>query len=131
MEGEKVCYDGTIGKLKKPARLIEKKRRGEKLVISHMISLYCKGNKHVSPLCPNCKELLDYAYKKIDGCPFMETKTFCSSCRVHCYEAAKREAIQKVMKYAGPRMLYVHPVLAIKHVAGTIKHRKEEIKRQA
>ena len=26
-----------------------------------------------------------YARECSDKCPFMETKTFCSNCRVHCY----------------------------------------------
>lgn len=100
---------------------IEVKRIKEKELIACMVKLYCKGMKHGEPLCTECQELLAYAHKKIDRCPFMETKTFCSSCKVHCYSAEKREEIRKVMRYAGPRLLTVHPILALKHMSNTLK----------
>ena len=36
-----------------------------------------------------------------------------------------REQIRAVMRWAGPRMLPVHPVLSIKHVIVTMKARRE------
>ncbi len=112
---------------------LESKRKEEKALIASMIGIYCKGNghdgKHEGILCPECQALLSYAYQKIDKCPFMETKTFCSTCTVHCYRADMQEQIRRVMKYAGPRMLFVHPVPAVKHmintVAAILKKRKE------
>ena len=46
----------------------------------------------------------------------MEEKTFCSNCTVHCYRPEMRERIRTVMRYAGPRMLFHHPVMAIRHM---------------
>ncbi|MGN0401663.1 MAG: nitrous oxide-stimulated promoter family protein, partial [Acetatifactor sp.] len=63
------------------------KREREKEIVSQMIALYCKrkhGNR--KRLCEQCEGLLDYAKMRSDKCPFMETKTFCSNCRVHCYQ---------------------------------------------
>ena len=108
---------------KDPAR----KRADEKLLVSEMISLYCR-KQHRSPkgtLCPECRQLQDYALARIEHCPFMETKTFCSACKVHCYKPAMREQIRAVMRWAGPRMLPVHPVLSIWHVAVTLKAKRE------
>ena len=51
-----------------------------------------------------------------EKCPFMETKTFCSNCRVHCYQPAMREKIREVMRFSGPRMIFTHPVTAIRNV---------------
>ena len=51
----------------------------------------------------------------------METKTFCSNCRVHCYRSEMREEIRKVMRFSGPRMFFYHPA-AIRHV---IEEQKE------
>ena len=65
---------------------LDKKRADEKLLVSEMITLYCR-KQHKTPkgqLCPACQELQDYALARIDKCPFMETKTFCSACKVHC-----------------------------------------------
>lgn len=67
-------------------------------------------------MCPECLVLYKYARMRIEKCPFMETKTFCSQCKVHCYMKDKREQIRKVMRFSGPRMLVYHPVMAICHL---------------
>ena len=94
---------------------VEEKREREKEVVSLMISLYCR-KKH--------RELNDYARMRSDKCPFMEQKTFCSNCRVHCYKPQMREEIRKVMKFSGPRMIFYHPLLAVSHVVETRKEKK-------
>ena len=45
----------------------------------------------------------------------METKTFCSNCKVHCYRPDMRERIRAVMRFSGPRMLLYHPITGIRH----------------
>ena len=37
-----------------------------------------------------------------------------------------QEEIRKVMRYAGPRMLFVHPVLAIRHVKVTLQNKRKQ-----
>ena len=65
---------------------INKKREKEKKTLRVMIGVYCRGkHKHKGELCPECQKLLDYALLRTEKCPFMETKTFCSNCSVHCY----------------------------------------------
>ncbi len=54
----------------------------------------------------------------------METKTFCSNCKVHCYKPEMREKIRIVMRYSGPRMLFVHPVMCLKHLIESKKEKK-------
>ena len=101
------------------------KREKEKELVSQMISLYCKkkhGGRH--GLCRDCAELDDYARARSDRCPFMETKTFCSNCKVHCYQPAMRGKIRDVMRFSGPRMIFHHPVTAICHVIETKKEEK-------
>ena len=93
------------------------KKEKEKEIVNLMIDIYCKGKKHSSGgICPECIELKDYVDIKVDRCPVMESKSFCSSCSIHCYEPFMREEIKKVMRYSGPRMLFHHPILAIKHM---------------
>ena len=92
------------------------KREREKRVVSEMIALYCRDHHRTAGLCPTCQALTDYACQRSDKCPFMETKTFCSNCTVHCYNPQMREEIRKVMRYSGPRMLRYHPVMAIRHL---------------
>ena len=100
------------------------KREREKETVSLMISLYCRKHHGGKDLCPECAALDAYARRRSDKCPFMETKTFCSNCKVHCYKADMRERIRAVMRFSGPRMLFHHPVMAIRHVIETKKEKK-------
>ncbi len=105
---------------------IVKKVEEEKNNIKFMIELYCKKNHNGNPLCEECQGLLNFANMKIDRCPMKETKTFCSTCHIHCYPKEKREAVRTVMKWSGPRMLIYNPPLAIKHVVNTVKHKVKQ-----
>lgn len=104
---------------------VETKRQREKQTVALMIRIYCRKNHGVrNGLCPQCQQLQDYAALRSDKCPFMETKTFCSNCRVHCYKPEMREKIRKVMRFSGPRMIFYHPVMAIRHVIESKKEAK-------
>lgn len=110
----------------------ESKRQREKEVVSLMIGLYCR-KKHGThgELCPQCAALRDYAISRSDHCPFMETKTFCSNCKVHCYKPSMREQIREVMRFSGPRMIFYHPVLAVRHVYESAKEKRRLKKEEA
>lgn len=110
---------------------IQDKREKEKAVVSKMIELYCrKKHKTADGLCKECAELESYAHLRSDLCPFMETKTFCSNCKVHCYKPEKREQIREVMRFSGPRMIFVDPLMAISHVVESKKEKKRMEKEQ-
>lgn len=103
----------------------EDKREREKQVVGLMIRLYCRKHHGTrKTLCPRCQALADYAAARSSCCPFMETKTFCSNCKVHCYRADMREQIRAVMRFAGPRMLLYHPVLAVRHLLESRREKK-------
>ena len=105
---------------------VQTKREREKTMVSEMIALYCRKNHGMKKeqLCEDCAALEAYARLRSDKCPFMETKTFCSNCRVHCYRPEMREKIRLVMRFSGPRMLFHHPVMAIRHVIESKKEKK-------
>lgn len=107
-------------------RSIDDKRECEKKIVSQMIALYCK-KKHggKKELCADCAKLSEYARMRSDKCPFMETKTFCSNCRVHCYKSEMREKIREVMRFSGPRMIFHHPVAAVRHVIESKKEKRK------
>ena len=101
------------------------KREREKRMVSQMIALYCRKKHHTrGDLCPQCAALDAYAKMRADKCPFMEAKTFCSNCRIHCYKPDMRAKIREVMRFAGPRMILHHPVAAIRHVVETKKEQR-------
>ena len=101
---------------------VNTKRTREKETLSLMIAIYCRKKHGSKQLCPACTELDAYAHQRSDKCPFMETKTFCSNCKVHCYKKDMREKIREVMRFSGPRMIFYHPIMAMRHV---IEHKKE------
>ena len=104
---------------------IESKREREKKMVSQMIALYCRKNHGTKDtLCPECAALNLYARQRSDKCPFMETKTFCSNCKVHCYKSEMRGKIRMVMRFSGPRMIFYHPVAAIHHMIETKKEQR-------
>ena len=103
---------------------VTSKREREKETVSLMIAIYCRKNHGGKELCPDCAALEAYARQRSDKCPFMETKTFCSNCKVHCYKKDMREKIREVMRFSGPRMIYYHPVMAIRHVIESKKEKR-------
>lgn len=81
-----------------------------------MIGLYCRDKHGGGPdLCEECLALWDYAKQRVDLCPFRADKPTCVNCTVHCYKPAMREEMKAVMRYAGPRMAWLHPILSLLH----------------
>lgn len=89
----------------------------EQATVSAMIRIFCRG-RHASrgELCSECAELQAYAMNRLARCPFGQDKPTCANCQIHCYKPQLRERIREVMRYAGPRMLWRHPILAIRHL---------------
>lgn len=122
------CHIGQTGETVKEHSDGPRIRR-EKATVALMISLYCshqhKNRVRTSlvaadtglklSLCEECLKLYTYANQRLTHCRFGEDKSTCLSCSVHCYAASQREDIRKVMRYAGPRMLWRHPLLTLLH----------------
>jgi len=89
-------------------------REGKTLLT--MISMYCSSRHGSTDSCRECDALGDYAISRLDKCPFGEGKTVCSLCLVHCYKPEMRQKIREAMRYAGPRMMPRHPLMAINHI---------------
>ena len=98
------------------AAKFDNKRQREKQIIRDMISLYCRKNHGSSELCNECRALADYADRRTDLCPYMAEKSFCSNCITHCYNPQMRERIREVMRFSGPRMIFHHPIAALRHL---------------
>jgi hypothetical protein len=88
----------------------------ERKTIKAMIHLYCRDQHDTrGELCAECNALLDYAFLRLEKCPYQEGKTTCANCPVHCYKPEMRQQVRTVMRYAGPRMLWRHPILTLYH----------------
>ena len=82
----------------------------EKRVVALMIGIYCR--RHHAHEGMACKGGL---------CPEWERKPSCRKCTIHCYAPMQKEAIRGVMRYVGPRMLFIHPVAAIRHLLNELR----------
>ena len=88
-----------------------------------MVEIYCHGKKHERKrllnhveVCEECSALLNYAYQRLDHCKFGGNKPTCKKCPIHCYKPDMKEHMREAMRYAGPRMMWYHPIAAIKHL---------------
>ena len=82
-----------------------------------MIRIYCRFKHKIrKSLCEDCMQLEDYSHKRLDCCPFGEEKPACDKCTIHCYKPEYREKIREVMRFSGPRMIFFHPVVAMRHL---------------
>ncbi len=88
----------------------------ERRTIHAMIALYCRDHHGQAAVCAECSALASYADQRLDRCVYGAAKPTCANCPIHCYKPAMRERVREVMRYAGPRMLLRHPVLAVRHL---------------
>ncbi|HOB31968.1 MAG TPA: nitrous oxide-stimulated promoter family protein [Verrucomicrobiota bacterium] len=81
-----------------------------------MVRIYC-NNLHgtAGDVCAECRDFLGYASRRLERCRFGPEKPTCANCPVHCYQRARRDQVRAIMRYAGPRMLWRHPVLSLLH----------------
>ncbi|UQY43579.1 nitrous oxide-stimulated promoter family protein [Erwinia sp. PK3-005] len=93
-----------------------KRIQREKRTIEKMIALYQTNCPQADSDTERYRSLYHYAVKRLDRCAFGEEKPACKQCPIHCYQPAKREEMKQIMRWAGPRMLWHHPILAIRHL---------------
>ena len=88
----------------------------ELATIEAMTRIYCTDHHGGTSPCDDCRALIGYAAKRLAVCPFGAEKPVCAKCQVHCYGRVMRDKVREVMRYAGPRMMWRHPWLALAHV---------------
>jgi len=106
----------------------------ELMTISTMVDMYCADHHERSgeSLCPVCSEFRDYAERRLQKCPYGEDKPTCANCPIHCYKASRKAQARLIMRYAGPRMLLRHPIMAISHQLDNLRKARHprELSRQ-
>lgn len=86
----------------------------EMKLITAMITLYY--HKHPEKTQISREKMNAYALKRLMRCRFGEAKPTCKNCPIHCYRPDYREQMRQIMIYSGPRMLWHHPLLCLKHL---------------
>ena len=92
-----------------------RRRAREQRTLLAMMRIYCRAHHRGPPLCSECAALAKYAERRLERCVFGDAKPTCANCTVHCYRAEERERIRVMMRWAGPRMIFRHPILAFMH----------------
>lgn len=98
------------------------KREHETLVA--MTRIYCAHHHPGHPdagMCPDCQGLMAYAEKRLQKCPYGPDKPTCAKCPVHCYKPAQREEARQIMRFAGPRMTWRHPIYSLFHLLDKLR----------
>ena len=88
----------------------------EKRILTLMIKIYCRKKHRSQDLCDECRILLSYAVNRLDHCRYGENKGFCNQCSSHCYNKVNQAKIRKVMGFSGPRLIFYHPIMVIRHL---------------
>ena len=92
----------------------------EKRIIEKIIYAYCRRKHSNAPalpaLCPDCEQLLEYARARLDKCFYGNDKPACKHCPIHCYKPLMREKMREGMRWAGPRMFFIAPGAAFRHL---------------
>jgi hypothetical protein len=85
--------------------------------ITKMTEMYCSAHHGgtEAALCDECRDFVHYATVRLEKCPYGEDKPTCANCPIHCYKPARKAQSKAIMRFAGPRMLLRHPLMAIAH----------------
>ncbi len=98
----------------------DKYLRQEYTTVLAMLKIYCKAHhinqSGVNSLCEECEGIALYSKKRLTNCPHKEKKPTCGNCTIHCYKPDMQKNMREIMRYSGPRMLYHHPIMAIRHL---------------
>jgi hypothetical protein len=78
----------------------------EKLTIHRIIMMYQRYCLKAIAEREHYQGLNGYANRRLDKCVFGDDKPASRNCPVHCYQAAKREELKEIMRWAGPRMFW-------------------------
>jgi hypothetical protein len=96
---------------------VNNKANRELKTIELMINMYCRDNHNQENApCAKCQEIYIYSCEKIRNCKLGSKKTTCAKCSIHCFKPGSRDAIRRIMRYSGPKMIFKHPVLAVCHL---------------
>lgn len=112
---------GEIAGLIRPAKKTKNDLAAERLArewetMTTMVRIYCRRHHgSADGVCAECELLLAYANLRLERCQFGPEKPTCAKCPVHCYQRERREQVRVIMRYSGPRMLWEHPIMSLRH----------------
>jgi hypothetical protein len=105
--------------------LVTPRLKREYRTMECMVEIWCADRHQEAHAadgpCEECRKFLAYAARRLEKCPYGENKPTCAKCPIHCYKRAPREHAREIMRYAGPKMTYRHPWLALMHLVDKVR----------
>lgn len=89
--------------------------------IEAMVQIYCRARHGQNSLCPDCKEFIDYARKRLACCPYGSQKPVCQKCKCHCFGGTNKQKVKEVMAFSGPRLIFKRPGLLVRHLIASLR----------
>lgn len=105
---------------------VAEKRDGEKLLVSEMIALYCRKTtmRRKVACARSARPCMITPCSALNAAPLWKPKPFAPPAK---YTATSPKCVSRsapLCAGAAPRMLFVHPVLAVRHMKETMKAKK-------
>ena len=98
----------------------------EKKMVDAMVLIYCKDHhKYENALCSKCFELGVYTKSRLENCRYQEKKPFCGRCGLTCYNVQTKDYAESILNYAGPRMMFQHPMLGLHHFLDAFRNNNQ------
>ena len=82
--------------------------------------IYCSAHHDTSPkdetgLCTSCRQVIDQTLQRATACPF-DHEGNCQDCSIHCQRGEAQQRIKEIMRYAAPRMTFLHPLMTAEYL---------------
>ena len=104
-----IIYTGSMSNTEKDRRILEAIGR-----------IYCKGNhagraKDAAGMCPECRGVIEQTLARAEACPHGHEGN-CQDCATPCQRGEAQQRIKAIMRYAAPRMMFRHPLMALDYL---------------
>lgn len=103
------------------------KAREDRMTMEAIGRIYCRGNHKnrqcdQSGMCPECRLAIEETLERTATCPKGHVGN-CEDCDIHCQRGEAQENIKRIMRYAAPRMMFRHPLMAARYLRKKLTHR--------
>jgi len=113
--------DTMNGKIRGKRHMVGKIEREQETILK-MVRIYCdRFHGPDGDMCSGCRDLAGYAVNSVSRCPYGANKPVCGRCPANCFSKDRYLSLSAIMRYAGPRMLYKHPLLAVRHLLDAVR----------
>jgi predicted amidophosphoribosyltransferase len=86
----------------------------ERHALTAQLHIYCRARHGAGQkLCSACADRQHYIAERMERCELRAAKPTCTTCAFRCYAPPQQVKLRAILRYAGPRLLRKHPLLAL------------------